>query len=62
MKSERLRVDVVKAKIPFQGMMEKVDQYHVYEVYKNGTSKLMGVLLYKKHAIHFKNYLKMSKR
>lgn len=51
------RFKTVKACIPFQGMMDEADNYHVYEVFPNGTSKLMGVFRYKKHAKHFKGYL-----
>lgn len=56
------RFKTVKACIPFQGFMDKVDNYHVYEVFPNGTSKLLGVFFYKKHAKHFKNYLEMGHR
>lgn len=57
MEKEPERFKTVKACIPFQGFMDKVDNYHVYEVFPKGTSELLGVFRYLKHARRFKREL-----
>lgn len=53
------RFDVVKACIPFQGMMDKADNYHVYEILPDGKSELLAVTKKKKLALHIKAYLEV---
>jgi hypothetical protein len=52
----------VKANIPFQGIMDPADKYHVYEVYPDGKSTLLAVCKYKKLADHIKNYLEEGRK
>ena len=60
-KKQQHRFTVLHTSIPFQGIMENVDNYHVYDEHKDGTSTLLGVFKYMKHANHFKNYLEQRK-
>ena len=62
MKKQHHIFKVQKAMIPFQGFMDKADNWHVYDVNTDSTSTLLGVFKHKKHATHFKNYLEMRKQ
>lgn len=53
-----LGYDLLKRIIPYSLLnTEKADRYHVYEVYADGTSKLLGIFYYKHHAKEFKKML-----
>jgi len=50
---EHYKFDIIKAFIPHQILTEGTENWHVYDVNKDGTSILLGIFRYKKHATWF---------